>query len=365
MSKVSFKVLAAQEAMIRRQQRKETLLSLAVSVAVMAGLMFVLGVVLLPGLLKPGPETLVVQVSRVEDQVDREVRPNRVSSRVPNLPPPAPAPVAVLAAMKSAPVAVPVPDVEVPEYSATLGSGDDFATGWGVESGDPALDALPAGEGSATFFDQAVRAQRVVYVIDYSRSMVGSRERMMRDEVANSLLGLKDGMGFQLILFAGPAWVAGHEVTMAEDRQSAEVHDGERRFRWVQDGGAGNWKSRGLKPAVEWIEATRSSIREGIENVRETPLVYGTCWEEPLEMALGMDPPPQELFFMTDGARGGKVLDVVGRLARKAKRKGVTIHTVAMMEPKAEEAMTLLAKETGGCFTMVRRGGVVERVAAD
>ena len=38
------------------------------------------------------------------------------------------------------------------------------------------------------------------------------------------------------------------------------------------------------------------------------------------------------------------------------------INTVAMMEPKAEEAMKELAKRTGGQFTIVQKGGKVKLV---
>ena len=90
--------------------------------------------------------------------------------------------------------------------------------------------------------------------------------------------------------------------------------------------------------------------------------MWGTIWTPPLEMAMSMDPPPQIIFFMTDGATGGNVVEEAKKIAAKAKSKQIIINTVAMMQPKAEAAMKELAKRTGGQFTMVEQGGKVKLV---
>jgi hypothetical protein len=79
-------------------------------------------------------------------------------------------------------------------------------------------------------------------------------------------------------------------------------------------------------------------------------------------MALAMDPPPQVVFFMTDGVTGGDAVALAKAVAAKAKAKKITINTVAMMEPRAEEAMKELAKRTAGQFTIIETGGKVRQV---
>lgn len=79
-------------------------------------------------------------------------------------------------------------------------------------------------------------------------------------------------------------------------------------------------------------------------------------------MALAMDPQPQAILFMTDGQSGEKSDDIAKSIAAKAKKDNITINTVSLMEPKAQEAMAALAKRTGGQFTIVHKGGKREQV---
>ena len=44
-------------------------------------------------------------------------------------------------------------------------------------------------------------------------------------------------------------------------------------------------------------------------------------------------------------------------LGNKAKKKGIIINTIALMEPRAEESMLDLAKRAGGVFTIVEKNG--------
>ena len=61
---------------------------------------------------------------------------------------------------------------------------------------------------------------------------------------------------------------------------------------------------------------------------------------------------------MTDGAVGGRdMMKLTNDLAAAAKKKGIVVNTVSMMEPKANEAMANLAKRTGGEFTIVGSDG--------
>ena len=77
-------------------------------------------------------------------------------------------------------------------------------------------------------------------------------------------------------------------------------------------------------------------------------------------MALAMDPPPNVIFFMTDGQTGNATATVedISKMARATKTK---INTIAMMQPQAEKNMRELAESTGGEFSIVNQDGTVTK----
>ena len=81
-----------------------------------------------------------------------------------------------------------------------------------------------------------------------------------------------------------------------------------------------------------------------------------------MEMALDMEPPPQVIYFMTDGTAGKEAGQTARTIGTRARSKGITINCVAMMEPRAHADMLELAKRTDGQFTKVLKGGKVEKV---
>lgn len=129
-------------------------------------------------------------------------------------------------------------------------------------------------------------------------------------------------------------------------------------FKWDGAGGLFDWKPVGKRQKPEWMDVTGKQLEESLEIIRESKLSGGTDWTNPLEMAFEMDPPPQIVFFMTDGSMSGRdMMDLTRDLSSKAKKKDIVVNSIAMMEPKAEESMLELAKRTGGVFTIVEKGG--------
>jgi hypothetical protein len=202
-------------------------------------------------------------------------------------------------------------------------------------------------------------------VIDFSLSMRGVREQLMRDELCKSVTGLSSGMSFQLIFFAGPAWVAGDQVQMQKGRASATVATTRGRFDWTCGGKAHDWHAKGAKQSADWLLFGPATRAQSLKQIEATPLVWGTNWEPALAMALAMEPPPQVVFFMTDGVTGGDSEALAKGIATRAKAKKIKINTVAMMEPRAEAAMRDLAKRTGGLFTIIEAGGRVRQGPAE
>ena len=342
------------EAAMRRQRRSSFITSAIIGILTVVLLMLLLSLFLLAPLFKETP-TIVTYESNLDENTDLEIKKVTTSmDRKPSSPSSSMA--KVIAAQTQSAVSVPVLDVEVTVPSLDFGSGDDFGDGWGGGSGTGG-----GGGGGASFFQQKVTAERIAYVIDYSESMNGPRENLMRKELKKSVSGLKDGMQYQLIFFAGPAWTAGDEVTMAKGRRSAEVKSGGRTYDWKGGARAHEWDPKGKKQEAKWESANSSHLRKSAKLVEETKLVYGTNWEPALEMAMAMDPPPQIIFFMTDGLTGGDAVSLAKSIGARAKAKQIIINTVAMMEPKAEAAMKEMAKRTGGQFSMIDRNGKVNK----
>lgn len=342
------------EAALRRQRRTSFITSSIISVLVVILLLAILSFFLLSPLFKETPVIVSYQSSTLEDDTVVERKVSTAIDRKPSAPSSSMA--KVIASNTESPVSVPVPDTEVTAPSTDFGNGDDFGEGWGSGSGSG------DGGGGATFFQQKVKAAKVAYVIDYSQSMRGVREKLMRAELHKSVEGLPLSMSYQLIFFAGPTWIAGDDITMAKGNKSAEVKGSGGSFDWISKGNAHDWNPKGRKQQAKWIEVSPAKRSKSLKLIETTPLVYGTNWEPALEMALAMDPAPEVIFFMTDGITGGDAEALAKSIAARAKRKNIMINAVAMMEPKAQAAMKLLAKGTGGQFTVIEQGGKVREV---
>lgn len=338
------------EAALAAQKRNSTVSALIISVLSVLLICLVLFVIALTVEVKSPPE-IISYAAGMEESEDIE-KPEVVNqvARKPSAPSSSMA--KVIASSTASPTAVPVPDMEVSEPSLDFGNGDDFGEGWGDGDGWSS-----GGGGAASFFQQKVKAQRICFVIDYSMSMKGDRIRLLKQELVRSVGALPESMEYQLIFFAGPAWVAGSEVKLAKNNRSAIVTYKGREFDWTGKG-AHSWEPKGSKlRSPGWLQASKENLDESLSIIRETHLVFGTAWEAPLEMALKMDPRPEVIFFMTDGACGKSSEEIAEKIAKSAKRKDIKINAIAMMDPSARDAMGSLAEITGGQFSMVEKSG--------
>ena len=258
-----------------------------------------------------------------------------------------------------------LPDPEMSSEMVSLGgmaagSLGGLASGDGERLSKDSLIACGPGERGPghLFFDTPIRAQRLVYVIDFSQSMrADGRDTLMRDELSKSVKALPDKTKYQLIFFSGPAWVAGDDVT-----SNGVVHKG-KEYRWTSKS-LWEWAPVGPMMKVDWEDSTDAQRRKSIQIIKDTPLVGGTDWETPLKMAMAMEPPPEQIFFMTDGAMENRDMDrLVRGLVATAKSRNIRINTVNMMVPQKEavQAMSDLATKTGGKFTIVEKDGKVRK----
>ncbi len=338
------------EARLAAQRRNSTITSAIIALLMIVIVGLVLGLVLLPNMVK---ETPVIVTYQSDVTKEKEPNPEKVKTTVQRKPSaPSSSMVKVIASASVSDISIPVPDVVVDVQAVDFGDGNDFGGGWGDG------DGFGSGGGGATFFNQSVKAERIAYVIDYSGSMNGVKDKLMREELTKSIKGIKAGTKFQMIFFSGPAWVAGSVATASNGGNGlVKAESGKKEYKWTGKG-AHDWKPVGNRQPVEWLEMSTKQLKKSLDVIKDSKLVWGTDWEDPLEMAFDMDPPPQMVFFMTDGQMSGR--DMVGlskELASKASSKGIVVNSIAMMEPKAEEAMAELAERTGGQFTIIDKDG--------
>ncbi len=335
------------QAAMRSQQKKQAASSAIIAILFLTLVMLLLSLFLLQPSVKEVPVIVSYQYEREETKPDPKPIKETVKKK-PSSPSSSVAKVITSAAV--ADVAIPIPEVDVTDVSMDFGSDGDFGSGWGSGSG--------SGSGSASFFNTKMKADRVAYVIDYSASMRGQKDQLMRAELARSVEALKGQLDYQLIFFAGPAWVAGDEVQLNKNGISKVTSDG-KTYEWKTTGGAHGFdvkdEDKAQKP--KWLKSTGSQIKKSMELIEETKLVWGTTWEPAIDMALRMNPKPNVIFFMTDGSCGGNMVQLGEEIGKKAKKEGVIINTVAMMDPQTKAAMLLMAEESGGVYTMIGKDG--------
>ncbi|MEM6910150.1 MAG: hypothetical protein AAF555_01075 [Verrucomicrobiota bacterium] len=214
----------------------------------------------------------------------------------------------------------------------------------------------PASSGGVgpTFFGTQSKGNNIAYVVDFSKSMnQKGRVDLMRDELTKSLRKLEENKNFILICFAGPYWPAGADLPDSEkglNGKAAVTFNGE---KYPYSNGEYTKK----KVPFEWSQATRANISKTTSYVRSADMVLGTDWVKPLKAAIEMDPRPDTIFFMTDGAVRKSSSDEAIELARYASRRGITVNATALIEPGAEDGLLALAKAGKGMFSIVEKNG--------
>lgn len=225
------------------------------------------------------------------------------------------------------------------------GSGDGVGKGFGDGFGDGAGFALDI---DIEFFGAKGGGGHVVFVIDYSGSMAGEKEVILRRETMRIMEDLPEGVQFGVIFFAGPAWPASKSYTSGLNN-------------WVTTNSPGSPytnfrpKSWDRLPKIRY-ENSSSSTRNRYKRIAEdTPLVLGTIYDVPLYMAMSMDPVPETIFFMTDGAcpqsRGITPLKKMLSQLKAAGKKPPIIHTVGLGNNNSQ--LQAIAKLTGGTSTFL------------
>ena len=339
-------------ARLRAQQRNNTISSIIIAILLITLVGVILFLYLLPPIDKPTPEITYVGVPDAGEEVKTEK-----AKPIPSKPSEASASSSLtkaIASSSTSTVSIPVTDQTEFEESANFGASLGLDNGFGV--GD---FGTGAGDG-ASFFGNSVAGSRVLYVIDYSKSMQGEREALMRAELAKSIQELDSGMQYQVIMFAGPCWVAGDKVNAGRGGRGVVARPNGKEIVWGKNTPKGTGSvPRSFELEAKWLKATEANKKKTIEVVKKQELHWGTRWDFPLYMGFQMKPKPAAIIFMTDGNGGG--VEVAEQFASMAKQENISITSIALMEPGAREGMIALAKGTPGGFSMIGRDGKKER----
>jgi hypothetical protein len=170
-----------------------------------------------------------------------------------------------------------------------------------------------SGSGSASFFGVEATGSRFVYIVDVSGSMgVGGKLQALQTELIRSIEGLLESADFLVITFSDGA-------TPLEGRQAWS--DGDERGKRFARRGVGRLDSHG--------------------STNPAPAFH---------MAFGMKPPPDSIYFMTDGEFNPEVAAEVAALNTEFR---VPIHCIAFVSRDSEALMRLIASQSGGSYTFV------------
>lgn len=152
---------------LRKQRRISTISSFLVSIMVVATIFLVLGIFLLPGILKESPPIVAYKGEMVEGPEDPEPKPTNQIKRKPSAP--ANAMTKVFATTTASPVSIPVPDVDVNTPSMDFGD-QDFGGGW---EGNTEFGANSAGGGGGFGSRSAASGGLPGFIYDLKQSSKG------------------------------------------------------------------------------------------------------------------------------------------------------------------------------------------------
>lgn len=120
-------------AKLQAQRRNSTISSMVIAVLTVILVALLLGVFLLPNLVKETPTIVTYESSVTEDTQLEERKVQTSMDRKPSSPSSSMA--KVITANTASPTAIPVPDVDISTPSMDFGDGNDFGNGWGDGDG--------------------------------------------------------------------------------------------------------------------------------------------------------------------------------------------------------------------------------------
>lgn len=299
---------------------------------------------------RPDPPAIIANAPPAEeDQVEQEKMEQKQVQKQPT---------ATLASAMSMDVVsadafsdVATPTFDAPSISPTLGAmGSNF--GMSMSLGAEA-------SGGAMFFGSKSSGKRFLFVLDDSASMSEKQIELRNNELERTLETLR-GVNYHILLFAGGAYFVDDGWGYKNKQPTRyptqfESPDGDYSF---EDNGLFDFELVGDEedfPAPEWLRATPSNIRRSLEAVRKAKKFIGTDWDNALRIAHLMQPPPDVIFFMSDG-KDNKT--DVRSIIRNSRGNGAPkVNCIGMQTNAGVDEFSEIARRTNGNYTIVDKNG--------
>lgn len=155
---------------LHKDRRRATIFSIVLSFTVVTLILVVLGMFLLPGIVKESPTIVTYESPEI---VDEPLDNKRVTTTIPRKPSaPANAITRVIASANQSPMAIPVPDVDVTIAAPEFGDGHDFGGGWG-NAGDFGIGGAGLGGGGGFGSSNANSGGLKGYIYDLKQTPKG------------------------------------------------------------------------------------------------------------------------------------------------------------------------------------------------
>ncbi|MDY7107752.1 MAG: VWA domain-containing protein [Planctomycetota bacterium] len=202
---------------------------------------------------------------------------------------------------------IPAAELEIDRAGAmpTLGGAGDEAGAGG---------SLVGGGAGTSFFGVSSRGMRFAYVVDRSGSMGEHRKmQVAMNELARSVSSLPDYASFYVLLFSN------------HYRQPPG-----------QDG---------------WTQAKRSNVNSFIRWLNTVDPGGGTNPMPAFSQVFSLDEGADVIFFLTDGQIPGDHDEIVATLKRQSGR--VVINTIAFGDPRSQDLLKRIARQSGGVYRFV------------
>lgn len=175
-------------------------------------------------------------------------------------------------------------------------------------------------DSQASFMGVQAVGERFCIVADRSGSMFGSKFDFLKAQVLRTVSSMSPGARLQLVFFS------------------------ERSLPY---------------PKTDWLQPAKERL--AIETWLAGIVADGDTYPRgALNDAFAFDPPPDVIFFLTDGQFDPQTIYHLRRLQRVAQHK-VKIHTITFVDRSSEGMMRMIAAENGGTYRHVDEIGDLDR----
>lgn len=329
----------------KKQKANESVASLAVALTVLA--VVCVGLLLVPTpFSKPRPLQIVAQT--IPDNEVLKPKQIKLQNRVVK-PRPAQTSSSMAINMVTATSASALSVVSFDTPSTDFGTsttGLDFGSSMNFGGGG-------GGNASVMFFGSKSVGKRFLFILDASPSMTPDQIRL-RDKELKKTMDTLGKASFHVILFGGGAhFVQKGWGPKRNDFYTFESPDGDYTFIQVDTGFALEEPEK-FKPP-KWLKPGEKEIASTIREVKRCDGLPSTDWDNALRMGHMMEPPPDVIYFMSDGLDGMLNIDKI--IENNQSRGKPKINCLAMQTGNGAEQFSEISKRSKGEFMIIDKRG--------